>query len=427
MIPDFSKHEQDLYNYVGKFCFPRLAGTEGEQKAVELTAKTFEEIGFQRSQIEKERFDYSTFYSSDVVKIFSFISLVLIGIIVFLKYLFPFLIIIILLVMIILFLSVLRTLRYPEKETTRFWGFRVGKIRQATNIFVKIPSKSTHDLQTENLIVSAHLDSKSQSYKTMWRIIFSNMWLLGTIAFIIFYVLFLLDYFEIFKFITRVNYLFFEIGSWISTAVVGIANLFLINLKIGNESPGALDNATGMALVFKLSSFFKDSPLEHFNLWFCQFSAEEVGTMGSRDFLDKREKIFVKGETFQFNFDMISCAGHDKKNRIEYLKSYGLFPKKKIAPVIASYLHQAAQKENLKIHGFNATVGAHTDSIPFHLRKFDSIDLTTLAAVIHAHTKGDTLDRVDPKVLTETYIIVKKAIELMDEDFSKYCKCGKSK
>ncbi len=427
MITDFSKQEQDLYSYVSKFCFPRLAGTEGELKAVELTAKTFEEIGFQPNQIENEKFNYSTFFSADVVKIFAFISLVFIGLILFLRYIFPFLVFIILLVMSILFLSILRTLRYPEKETTRFWGFHVGKFRQATNVFVKIPSKSPHDVQTANLLVSAHLDSKSQSIKTMWRIIFANLWLFGTIALVIFYVLFTLDYMAIFKFITRINYLYFEVGLWISTAVVGLSNLFLFNLKIRNESPGALDNATGMALVFKLSSYFKESPLDHFNLWFCQFSAEEVGTMGSRNFLDNREKIFVKGETFQFNFDMVSCAGHDKKNRIEYMKSYGLFPKKKIAPVIARYLLLASQSQNLQIHGFSATVGAHTDSIPFHLRKFDSIDITTMAAAIHTHNKDDTLDRVDPKVLTETYFIVKKAIELMDEDFSKYCECGKPK
>ena len=43
-----------LYDYVKMFSFPRLAGTEGEKKAVDLTVKAFEKIGFEKSQIRKE-------------------------------------------------------------------------------------------------------------------------------------------------------------------------------------------------------------------------------------------------------------------------------------------------------------------------------------------------------------------------------------
>ena len=56
-----SKCKEELYNYVKKFNFPRLAGTEGEKKAVSLTSKTFEEIGFQNGQVVKEQFNFSSF------------------------------------------------------------------------------------------------------------------------------------------------------------------------------------------------------------------------------------------------------------------------------------------------------------------------------------------------------------------------------
>jgi hypothetical protein len=48
-----------LSNFVNKFSFPRLAGTEGEKKAVNLTIKTFQEIGFDSAQILHYRNVYS--------------------------------------------------------------------------------------------------------------------------------------------------------------------------------------------------------------------------------------------------------------------------------------------------------------------------------------------------------------------------------
>lgn len=415
---DQSKCKEELYNYAKKFNFPRLAGTEGEKRAVSLTSKTFEEIGFQNGQVVKEQFNFSSFYSADVVKIFAFISLVFVILILFFRYIFPFFVAIVLGIMAVIAISILRTLKYPEKETKRFWGFRVGRIYQATNVYAKVPAKKIPEYQAPNIIVSAHLDTKSQSYRTIWRVILFNIWLYGEILLGIFYGFFVIDYYELIKILTEVNILYFEIGLWISTTLVGLANFFILGLKVKNESPGALDNASGMAIVFELSSFFKDRALSHFNLWFCQFSGEERGTMGSRIFVDNREQLFKKGKTFQFNFDMVSLAGH-KKNRIEYLKSYGIYPRKKIAPLLINYMQIAAKMENLKIHGYHVSVGGHTDSIPFHLRKFDCVDIVTLAAAKYTHSVEDDIDKIDPQILMETCYIVKKTLQLMDENYEK--------
>ena len=96
-----------------------------------------------------------------------------------------------------------------------------------------------------------------------------------------------------------------------------------------------------MAVVFELSRYIQESPLENFNIWFCQFSAEELGTMGSRIFVNNHEANFVKGRVFQINIDMLSCACAPR-NQIEYLKSFGVLPRKKIAPLLSKYLEKAA-------------------------------------------------------------------------------------
>jgi Zn-dependent M28 family amino/carboxypeptidase len=185
-----------------------------------------------------------------------------------------------------------------------------------------------------------------------------------------------------------------------------------------NKSPGSLDNASGMAIVFELSAYFSNHPLKSFNLWFCQFSAEELGTMGSRIFVNNREDIFEKNNVFQINFDMVSLANY-KNNGVEYMKSYGVYLRKKIiAPILNEYIERAAKKENLEITGFHLDTGAHTDSVPFHLRGYEALDIVTRAASRYTHTKLDNPKKVDPHVLLNACKIARTAIIMLDNNYN---------
>jgi Zn-dependent M28 family amino/carboxypeptidase len=217
-------------------------------------------------------------------------------------------------------------------------------------------------------------------------------------------------------------------GIWTTTILISFSNIVLMLLNTNNKSPGALDNASGMAIVFELSSYFKDHPLNNFNLWFCQFSAEELGTMGSRIFVSNRENQFARGFVFQINSDMVSSATFGKnKNKVQYLKSYGVFPRRTIAPLLNAYLHEAARLENLHIDGFHVSTGAHTDTVPFHLRKdFCAVDITTRAAAKWTHNEDDTPDKVDPQVLRDACVIIRRTVLLLDKDYNVLCESQKS-
>ena len=71
---------------------------------------------------------------------------------------------------------------------------------------------------------------------------------------------------------------------------------------------------------------------------------------------------------------MISCASH-KFNRIEYFRSYGLVIRKKSAPLLSKYLLHAAKNEKIIVKGLHLSTGAHTDTVPFHLRNYNAIDI----------------------------------------------------
>ena len=404
------KTKEKLFHYIEKFSFPRLAGSEGEKSAVKLTVETFEKIGFNENEIQKQEFEFSTFYSEKLVKIIAFMSLILILVLLFIKYLFPALVFFTILGIIIIFLSMIKILKYPELKG--FWEKNFGRKVSATNVFIKIPATKIPAEQARNIIISAHLDSKSQTLKTIWRVLFVVIWEIGGITFLIFFALFLIDYyFGTFKIILIVLECCIIIVS-----ILTIFSIFMvIAMKTENKSKGALDNASGMALVFELSSIFKNTPLNNFNLWFCQFSAEEIGTMGSRFFVDKYENSFNEEKPLQINFDMVSCI-NSKRNEVEYIKSYGILPPKSASHALLSYIHKSADEQKIKIYGHRVLNGAHTDSIPFHLRKYESIDITTLSATKYSHGKNDTPDKINSQVLLESCKIVQGLISMLDDN-----------
>jgi len=408
-------NDERLYNYVKKFSFPRLTGTNGEQKAVDLTLKTFKEIGYEELKIQKEKFEFSDFYSTTLIKLIMVINLTFSLFVLMFTYINLYFTIVMGVIMAFVVLLIIKGLKHPENP--RFWGEYYGNTISGTNVFVKLAAKKLSAEHAGDIIISAHLDSKSQTFKTSWRVFFYRVWLYSGIFLGIFFIILFVRTYTIIK----INLLIVGSGIWTFTIIISISNIFLMFLNTHNKSPGALDNASGMALVFELSDYFKERALDNFNLWFCQFSAEELGTMGSRVFVNNHEREFIKGKVFQINLDMISCKC-ESKNQVEYLKSYGVLPRKKIAPLLSKYLDNAAKEENIRIKGFHLSTGAHTDSVPFHLRRFDSVDIVTRAGGKYTHNKVDTPDKVDPKILKEACLIIKRVILSLDGDYDILCK-----
>ncbi|MBY8986563.1 MAG: M28 family peptidase [Candidatus Lokiarchaeota archaeon] len=410
-----SQNLERLSNLVNQFSFPRLAGTEGEKKAVQLTIKTFQEIGFDSTQIQREPFEFSDFYSTTMIKLIMVINLTFSLFLLMFIYVNFTIAMLIVGLMTTVALLIIKGLKHPENPG--FWGEYYGKTRAATNIFVKIPAMNIPEEDAGNIIISAHLDSKSQTFKTFWRVFLYRVWLYNGIFLAGFLIALIIRTYTPLK----LDFMIINAGIWIFTLIVSLSNLFLLFLNTNNSSPGALDNATGMAIVFELSKHFQKIPIKNFNIWFCQFSAEELGTMGSRIFVNNHENQFIMGKTFQINLEMISCRDQPN-NQVEYFKSYGVYPRKKKAPLLSKYITKAALEESVNIKGFHSSVGAHTDSVPFHQRGYYSIDIITRAGVKFTHSKFDTPDKADPKILLETYLMLRRALLLLDNDYEILCK-----
>jgi len=246
---------EKLFDYVNKFSFPRLAGTEGEKKAVQLTIDTFKEIGFSNSEIIRRNFNFSDFYSTTLVILLMSLNLVFSLILILFAFIHPLLSLIFTIFMTIIVLLILKGLKSPE--IPGFWGEYFGETLNATNVFVKIPSKLLPEQEAGNIIISAHIDSKSQTYTTFFRILLYKLWVYGGMIMAFFYILFLIVIFANVPF----DYKITLYGSWIAVIITSISNIFLMFLNTQNKSPGALDNATGMAIVFALSNHFLHKPI----------------------------------------------------------------------------------------------------------------------------------------------------------------------
>jgi len=84
-------------------------------------------------------------------------------------------------------------------------------------------------------------------------------------------------------------------------------------------SPGANDNASGVAVVLALAERFAARRPKHLSLLYVLFTAEEVGLVGSKRFangwpLDKKR-------TYAINLDMVGCG-----DRLYYVRGSSTLP-----------------------------------------------------------------------------------------------------
>ena len=210
-----------LFNYVKLFSFPRLAGTEGEKEAVNLTIDEFRKIGFEDSHIQRESFEFSDFYSTTLIKLIMVINLTFSLFILMFVYVSLYISFFVIGAFTIIILLIIKGLRHPENPG--FWGEYYGNTLSATNIFVKIPAKKIPVSKAGNIIISAHLDSKSQTFKTSWRVVFYRIWLYTGIILGAFLIALFIRTFSPLK----LNLIVVGTGLWVCTIIISISNIFL--------------------------------------------------------------------------------------------------------------------------------------------------------------------------------------------------------
>jgi len=363
-------NEKEIRSELKKFSFPRLSGTEGEEKASDEIIKRIKNVN-QEPMVQE--FNYSSFYSDWYPKIFA-LTLFFVALFLFMKsYL-----VVVLFSLLILFLYVIKRRNVKINENLK-----------SKNVYVKLNNNAK-----SNVILISHLDSKGESMTIRARIIFTWIFIFAFAFSILFHVLFL----------TLSNNVFGLFELILLFVLLYVSVSFLINLK-NNKTCGSLDNASGIVCVLNALKYFSEKPLERFNLFFLFTGAAERGTRGIRYFYEKNH-FFDGNNTFFINFETIG--------KQIYLFSKGMF-KEKYKDYV-NYFKENIDSFNKDLITKIVSIGRSSDGYFLMRKKINGMVFCDLKSFKYAHTEKDTIDKVSSKTLKNVCDAAIKFIERVDKD-----------
>jgi len=378
--------ENRILEILNELSFPRLSGTQFEHDAYDKVKKRIEKLGLSP---KGQEFVFSTFYSRIYPRLtLTLLSWLLLILSINLNVIFN----LVNLFLITIFITiVIRLTRTPEK-------IKIGYKYNSQNLFLKIPSKSQKENAEHNIFFFSHLDSKGQRFSIKIRIQLYYYWI---ITFPSALVIILLNSF----YLSEVS-IFLYILEFLVLSINLISTVLLWINRTNNESPGAIDNATGISCVLEILHHFSDpkNRLNNFTLWFVFTGAEESGTMGVRNFYNYI-KDFDREKTYTVNFDSIgkqvTLWDHGLLNN-KYYKSF-------------NYILENKEIMNLakKTHRFY--IGAYSDGLFLLNKKFKGIGNGDKSNNNYIHSKNDTLELIDVRVikkLSKFYSILLQEVDM---------------
>ncbi len=382
--------ENNAYRITERLSFPRLIGTEGEKKAIEIVIDEFQKAGY---KVIREEFETS-FFNWILAR---FIFLPLSAILILAAYL--------LMISPIssIFLSI--SLLLVGMYATRFSGSGEeprGKKYITENIYGKLISPDAK----LDVLYMAHWDSKSQTFSSLLRIIIFIIAIFGAL---------ILSLLNIIGGIISLtgnldpNYYWAVL---ISSIVVGIiASLNVFN-KTGNESPGALDNAASVGVMLELARYFKANPPTHINLTFISTGSEELNLGGANAFIRNHKNELDPVRTYFINFDGIGGKGI-----IRLITSYG-FPKKSSSDKLNTLFLDVAKELGIVCKSIWLPVGAWSDYMPVIKAGFEACWLASQGSMLNVHRASDNMETISKTGLKNALLLNIGVIEKLDSEFS---------
>ena len=353
------------------FSFPRLSGTENEKKAFEIAKKKIENLKLKPSV---QKFSFTSFYPRIYQKIVFTLGFWLLFVLYLnFGYLFFF---INLTLMLLIYIPIYFITRNPE-------NIKIGKNRISQNLYVSLEEEN----KNKNILFLSHLDSKGQRLPIKFRGIFFKLWVYSMICGIIII---------IFKNILFIQYSFWLYIIGIVPIGINLISTVMIDLNTtNNKSPGAIDNASGIATVLELLNHYSIPKfrLKNYNLWFIFTGAEETGTMGIRNFYKIIEHL-EREKSIMFNFDTIgrSLDVWTSTEGAIYFKN---------AENLNAFIH--TKKKFIRT--------GRSDAYYLKKKNFRGFGFGDQNSYKYIHTINDTVDKVDPLLLEK---LCKRIIEVIN-------------
>jgi hypothetical protein len=243
--------------------------------------------------------------------------------------------------------------------------------------------------------IMAHRDSKSQPIPLAFR---GPAIVLGIIAWIALFIMELLGLLDpAFNNHTMITVL---------GALGGLAGLILILCWVNNNSPGALDNASGVATLLGVA----ERELEAGDVAFIVTDAEELGLAGAREV----------AASLPPSFGVINVDGIDDYGTFHIVERFGWPKKQGAAPHLAAALLSAASALNQNARRRNVPIGLLLDHIPIVRAGTPALTLMRgdLKSLSRVHRPTDNLDILTGTGVDDAVSLVSGALRLLREQQS---------
>jgi hypothetical protein len=279
----------------------------------------------------------------------------------------------------------------------------VGKAK-SQNIVSKIPAKNPARKQ---VILCAHLDTHRTPIfysSNLWYAAFSTLIGLAFLSML-------------------VGAVFFGLGAllawtwlrWLSAVIVPIqtfAVVMCLHADLTPHSPGANDNASGVAVCLALATHLCEQPLQHTEVHLAFTGCEEVGDYGISEYLDAHSAELGQ-EALYIVLDEIGLG------QIKFLTADGLLLKHRTHPRALKVARQVVQAHP-ELGAIEGIGMAYTDALRITKRGLAALTLCTVPAPksgveSHWHRMTDTLEHVDPDDLNRSYQFTRHLLEQIDQ------------
>jgi len=175
----------------------------------------------------------------------------------------------------------------------------------------------------------------------------------------------------------------------------------------GNRSPGALDNASGLAVLLEVARRLHRHPLGGAEVTFLVTGAEEDGLVGATRFVERHRTGLRVGEDFFINLDTIGGGGQLLVTGHTFLRPI------RAAARLVELLREEAARLGFGVKLRQVPLPAAVDSFVPSARGLPAVTLSsgTLGSTYrHVHRPSDSPDNVDPANLVRSAELVERVI-----------------
>ncbi|MFX1346185.1 MAG: M28 family metallopeptidase [Promethearchaeota archaeon] len=386
----------NAYRITERLAFPRLVGSEGEKRAIEIVVDEFKNVGYKSINRHEFKTSFHNFIYSRYIFLILGTGLIFLGLSLYIN---PLLTLGLIAIAIFLSFKALKTATSTEVKLSK----NMKNNFETENIWVDLKSKNSRC----RVIFMGHWDSKSQVFPTSTRMM---IFLIFTFSSLILYLLyFILSLFQIILNLNLpiLNNIILDIS--LITALIGALNYFN---KTGNNSPGAFDNAAAVGSIIELARYYKTNPTNNVDFTFLSPGSEELNLGGAIQFISQFKEEFDRNSTFFINLDFIGGA-----ELIRLTSSYGI-PRRYSSKKLNTLFFESAKEQQIIIKDIYSPTGVWSDYMPVVQEGFEACWLGSEPGLKFVHTERDDMNLVSKEGIKNILTLCVDVIKKLDDEFN---------